>query len=291
MIIGRFAPTPSGALHMGSLVAAMASYLAVPADGVWLLRIDDIDAPRVVPGSADRIIRQLDTFGFQWHGEIVWQSRRLERYRSALDQLRQQGLVYACECSRKTLTGVAETGPQGIIYPGLCANKNLPEPGNALRLRVTDKALCFDDACVGRICENLNKTTGDFIVQRRDGVISYHLATVVDDADAGVNQVVRGADLLGSTARQIRLQHLLGLPVPDYAHIPLVVNAQGRKLSKQNLAPELDESRPLPLLLDAWRLLGQSPLTQGPDDVASFWVLARSAFDLSRAAAKQQQYD
>ncbi len=280
-MIGRFAPTPSGALHMGSLVAAMASYLAVPADGRWLLRIDDIDTPRNVAGSAERIIRQLDALGFQWHGEIVWQSRRLERYRSALDQLRRQDLIYACECSRKTLSGVADSGPQGIVYPGFCADKGLPEHGNALRVRVPDEDICFDDQCRGHICENLHDSTGDFIVRRRDGVYAYHLATVVDDADAGVTQVLRGADLLDSCGRQIHLQRCLNLPTPAYAHIPVIRNAHGQKLSKQNMARELDESEPLPLLLEAWRLLGQKALVEAPVSVAEFWSAARRFFDLA----------
>jgi hypothetical protein len=207
------------------------------------------------------------------------------------DELRRQNRIYACQCSRKTLSSVAESGPQGIIYPGICAARNLPETGNALRLRVPDENRCFDDLCAGRVCENLTRTTGDFVVKRRDGVHSYHLATVVDDADAGVDQVVRGADLLDSTARQRWLQQLLGLPHPQYAHIPVIVNAAGQKLSKQNHARELDENRPVAQLLDAWRLLGQPPLPDEPANPKEFWTLARPRFRLTLAASHQQRYD
>ncbi len=291
MIVGRFAPTPSGGLHMGSLVAALASRLAVPPDGHWLLRIDDIDTPRVVPGSADRIIRQLTAFGFEWQGEITWQSQRFSSYERALRQLRDEGLLYACACSRKTLTGIAEIGAHGPIYPGICTDKNLDETNNALRIRVADQRICFDDQCRGRICENLRQDVGDFVVKRRDNIFAYHLATVVDDADAGVTQVVRGADLLDATCRQIWLQQKLNLATPTYAHIAIINNAQGQKLSKQNLARELDENTPLPLLLDAWRLLGQTPFAEAPVSLDEFWAMARAGFDLSLATTEQQQYE
>lgn len=275
---------------MGSLVAAVASYLAVPPEGRWLLRIDDIDAPRVVPGSAERIIRQLEAFGFQWRGDIIWQSRRIEHYKDALQHLRDRDLLYACTCSRKELGAVANRGPQGLIYPGICADKHLDETNAALRVRLTTEIICFDDRCQGRVCENLKAEIGDFIIKRRDGIFSYHLATVVDDADAGVTSIVRGADLLDSTCRQIYLQRLLKHPTPEYAHIPVIKNPQGQKLSKQNLARELDESNPLTPLLDAWKLLAQKPFSEAPASVDEFWMLARAGFDLSRADSEEQQY-
>lgn len=239
---GRFAPTPSGELHLGSLLAAVGSYLAARHVGArWLLRMDDLDPPRVVPGAADAILRSLEAHGLLWDGEVLWQSQRGEAYRAALDRLRDAGLVYRCACTRRELAAIARAGVDGPVYPGTCRG-GLP-PGRearAWRLRVPDAQVSFHDAVQGDCRQNLARDVGDFVLQRADGLIAYQLATVVDDAFQGVTQVVRGVDLLASTPRQIHLQGCLGLPQPDYAHLPLLVNAAGLKLGKQTGAAALD---------------------------------------------------
>lgn len=240
---GRFAPTPSGALHLGSLLAAVGSYVAArAADGRWLLRIDDLDPPRVAPGAADAILRSLEIHGLLWDGEVLYQSRRGEAYRAALEQLRAAGLTYACACTRRELAAIARAGVDGPVYPGTCRAGIAPgRPARALRVRVPDADVGFFDAVQGEYRHNLARAVGDFVLQRADGLIAYQLATVVDDAFQAVTQVVRGVDLLASTPRQIHLQQCLGLPQPDYAHLPLLVDRQGLKLGKQTGAGPLDD--------------------------------------------------
>jgi glutamyl-Q tRNA(Asp) synthetase len=236
-IVGRFAPSPTGPLHFGSLVAAVGSYcLARQAGGRWLLRMDDLDRPRVVPGAAADILRTLEALGFAWDGPVLWQSRRGEAYAAALEQLRQQGLLYDCACSRREILASApHPGEEGPVYPGTC---RLGVPAGraprAVRIRVPDREIVFTDGVFGRQAQNLAQEVGDFVLRRADGMYAYQLAVVVDDAASGVNQVVRGADLLGSTSRQIFLLEHLGLPVPAYLHLPLVLNADGSKLSKRH---------------------------------------------------------
>lgn len=229
--IGRFAPSPTGPLHFGSLVAALASYLDARCHegGRWLVRIEDVDEPRTVPGAADSILRCLEAYGMEWDGPVVYQSRRKDLYRAALAALGSH--AFPCGCSR--VPG---------IYPGTCRN-GLP-PGKAARawrLRVDDAVISFVDRVRGPQTDVLAETTGDFVLLRADGYFAYQLAVVVDDADQGVTDVVRGEDLLDSTGRQILLQRLLGYPTPRYAHIPVVRDASGEKLSKQTLAPPVDE--------------------------------------------------
>ena len=234
MITGRFAPTPSGPLHFGSLVAAVASYLdARSRGGKWLVRIEDIDTPRVVPGSADDILRTLERFGFEWDGPVLYQSTRVDAYRDALEQLKHAGAVYPCSCTRTT------------TEPCRCTS------GSRWRVRFPGD---------------------DFTVLRADGIFAYHLAVVVDDAYQGVTDVVRGADLLDSTPLQMHPQKLLGLPTPRYVHIPLATNEKGEKLSKQTLAPPLDANEAPRLLLDALRFLRQPVPPDG--DLQSIWVSA-----------------
>jgi glutamyl-Q tRNA(Asp) synthetase len=269
-VIGRFAPSPTGPLHFGSLVAAVGSWLfARNSGGRWLLRIDDLDTPRVIPGVADDMLRTLEHLGFRWDGEVVWQSRRTEAYREALDRLVRRGDAYSCGCSRAEIARIASAphaGDGSVIYPGLC-REGLPagKAPRAIRVRVPDEVISFRDAIVGEYRQDLAAECGDFVVQRADGPFAYHLAVVVDDAEAGVTQVVRGADLLDSTPRQIWLQRLLGFPTPAYAHLPLVTNPDGSKLSKRDnavsLAAGLDSAGSgSNLLLAALRFLGQSPL-------------------------------
>lgn len=237
---GRFAPTPSGPLHLGSLLTALASFLeARSRRGAWLVRIDDLDPYRTRPGAADRILASLEALGLTWDESVYFQGRRREAYQASLDGLRQQGLVYACGCSRRELAGAG-------VYPGHCRGRNRPfvSGRHALRVSTAGCAIAFQDRVQGRMEQQLDHDVGDFILYRRDGVFAYHLATVLDDAAQGVTEVLRGSDLLDSTPRQIYLQDLLGLPRPSYAHTPVLIDADDRKLSKRTLAPEAETRHP-----------------------------------------------
>ena len=261
METGRFAPSPTGPLHLGSLVAAVGSWLfARAAGGRWLVRMEDLDAPRVVAGAGDEILRTLTRYGLEWDGEVVWQSRRVALYERALETLRQKELVYDCACSRAELARSA-SAPLGseAVYPGTCRAGLRGRSARAVRFRVPDEVIAFDDAVFGRIEEQVTTRTGDFVVKRADGPFAYQLAVVVDDAAQGVTQVVRGADLLSSTARQIALQRALDLPAPRYAHLPLVVTRDGAKIGKRDGAlalPSLDDARVRHTLSLALRILG-----------------------------------
>jgi glutamyl-Q tRNA(Asp) synthetase len=238
-ITGRFAPSPTGALHAGSLVAAVGSWLmAKSAGGRWLLRMDDLDTPRQVAGMADDILRTLEDFGLEWDGEITWQSRHLDAYQQAFEQLQQQGLIYPCGCSRREIAQAASAphpDDDTIPYSGSCRDgMRSGAQVRSWRLRVTEGEICFDDHRQGRVCQNLQQSCGDFVLRRGDGEFAYQLAVVVDDTLTGINQVVRGDDLLSSTPRQIYLQRLLGLPQPQYCHLPLVSGPGGEKLSKRD---------------------------------------------------------
>jgi glutamyl-Q tRNA(Asp) synthetase len=250
--IGRFAPSPTGPLHAGSLVAAMASYLDARAHGgVWRVRIEDIDEARTVTGATEAILDCLRKFGMKWDGEVVCQSQRHALYQAAYDKLGPH--AYPCGCSRKEITdsrtGVASDG--AAIYPGLCRNGLAPgKDARALRLRVPDAEdpagwIQFEDRWQGFISQNLATEVGDFILKRADGFWAYQLAVVVDDAEQGITDIVRGGDLLDSTARQIYLQRLLDFPTPRYLHVPVVANDRGEKLSKQTGARGLNTSNPL----------------------------------------------
>jgi glutamyl-Q tRNA(Asp) synthetase len=269
---GRFAPTPSGPLHFGSMVAAVGSYLdAKSRGGSWALRIDDLDPPRVAPGSVDSIFRCLEKFQMAWDGEVVYQSARMEAYHAALDQLRARDLVYACACSRKEIGDTGPGGPDGPVYPGTC-RKGLP-PGRearAWRVRTGDTAIEFGDLLQGRVRQDLEREIGDFVLFRADQVFAYHLACAVDDSAQGITHVVRGADLMGSTPRQIYLQRLLGLCTPDYLHLPIALNAAGEKLSKQTLADPVEPDRAAATLANVLRFLKHSP----PDEVCGDGVSA-----------------
>jgi len=267
-ITGRFAPSPTGALHTGSLAAAVGSWLmARSAGGRWLLRMDDLDTPRQMAGMADDILRTLEDFGLEWDGGITWQSRHGEEYRQAFEQLQQQGQVYPCGCSRKEIARTA-SAPHAeddcLAYPGTCRNGMRPgAPVRSWRVRVEGDELCFDDLRRGRVCQDLRCSCGDFALRRGDGGYAYQLAVVVDDALTGVNQVVRGDDLLSSTPRQIHLQRLLGLPQPQYCHLPLVCGPGGAKLSKRDnlVSHQLGgwTGREGVLLWNILCFLGQSP--------------------------------
>src|ERR1700742_4386809 len=241
---GRFAPSPTGPLHIGSLMAAVGSYLEAKAQGGrWLLRMEDLDPPREVPGAADGILRDLEKLGFKWHGPVLYQSRRRDAYEEALAKLGSQ--IFPCACSRSEIADSALAGIEGPVYPGTCRDGLAPgKTARSLRVRVRSEDIGFDDALQGPIHQDLAKDIGDFVVRRADGCHAYQLAVVVDDAAQGVTHVVRGADLLLSTPRQIHLQTLLGLSHPSYMHLPVAVNAAGEKLSKQTGARPLDLSQP-----------------------------------------------
>ncbi|MBI3222028.1 MAG: tRNA glutamyl-Q(34) synthetase GluQRS [Nitrosomonadales bacterium] len=271
---GRFAPSPTGPLHFGSLVAAVGSYLdARHHQGKWLVRIEDLDTPRCVPGAADDILRTLDTFGLHWDEDILYQSQRTDAYEEALSRLQASGAAYACCCTRKEIADSALHGIEGPVYPGTCRNGTpAGREGRAWRVRTdqfreggNDSALCgdgiieFHDELQGRITQHLEREIGDFVVKRADGLFAYQLAVVVDDAFQGITDVVRGADLLYSTPRQIYLQQLLGLATPCYLHLPVAVNTQGEKLSKQTRAQPVDTRHATETLFAVLAFLRQHP--------------------------------
>ncbi|NRO96027.1 tRNA glutamyl-Q(34) synthetase GluQRS [Paraburkholderia sp. NMBU_R16] len=263
---GRFAPSPTGPLHFGSLVGALASWLDARAHGgAWLVRIEDIDGPRTVPGADREILATLERFGMRPDEPPVWQSTRTALYARAFAQLSATGLVYPCGCTRKEIAdSLANRNARHatLAYPGTCRGGLAGKPARAWRVRVPDgpaAIVSFEDRWQGVQQQDLATEVGDFVVKRADGQWAYQLAVVVDDADQGITHVVRGADLLDSTARQIYLQRCLGLPEPTYLHVPLVTDANGEKLSKQTGAAPLDAGRPLSALQDAARHLGLVP--------------------------------
>lgn len=292
-IIGRFAPSPTGPLHLGSLVTAVGSYaLAKRLGGLWLLRIEDLDIPRVIPGCADDMLATLDILGLHWDGEVLYQSQRTEIYQAAVDGLVGKGLAYACGCTRAEIAMIASApaaNGEAHAYPGTCRDGVPPgKAERAFRVKVYDENISFADGVMGRYSQAISAACGDFVIQRADGPFAYHLAVVVDDAASGVNQVVRGADLLNSTPRQIYLQHLFGLPVPAYHHLPLVTGPGGEKLSKRDNAVSLAVGRDLrrqggALLLAALRFLGQSPpLTLSGAPCGEILAWAVGAFEPAR---------
>ncbi|HEX9389704.1 MAG TPA: tRNA glutamyl-Q(34) synthetase GluQRS [Usitatibacteraceae bacterium] len=257
--IGRFAPSPTGPLHFGSLVAALASYLDARAHGGrWLLRIEDVDETRCKTQFGDDILRTLQAFELHWDGEVMTQSVRKPRYAQALTQLTLAGLAYSCTCSRREIADSAIFGLEGSVYPGTCRSAHHAGPGHAIRVLTGDEPLRFIDRVQGPVEQRLQSQLGDFVIKRRDGLFSYQLAVVVDDADQNISHVVRGADLIDSTTRQIHLQQLLGLPTPRYLHIPIAINEAGQKLSKQTLAPGIGHDDIRPILQQALRFLGQA---------------------------------
>ena len=250
--VGRFAPSPTGPLHFGSLITAVASYCDAKANqGTWLVRVEDTDIPRIYPGSEEHILRAMDAFQLEPDAEIIFQKDRLDIYEDVIQQLRQQGLVYACQCTRKMLGS-------NHIYQDTCRDLSLAFEHQAIRLKVEDVEICFEDRLQGQHCSELKKDLGDFVLKRRDGIMNYQLAVVVDDYLQGMTHVVRGADLLDNTERQIYLGQLLGYPRLSYMHLPLAMNDQGQKLSKQNLAQALDLIQAPQLLKQALKALHQA---------------------------------
>jgi glutamyl-Q tRNA(Asp) synthetase len=279
---GRFAPSPTGALHFGSLVAALASWLdARAAGGRWLVRIEDVDTPRTVPGVADGILRTLAALGLHWDEEVVWQSARTPLYEAALERLRAHGRTYRCRCSRKEIADSGLRGIEGAVYPGTCRHLAIdPSAPGAERIVAPPSAITFADRVQGCVTQDIARDIGDFVLRRRDGLHAYQLAVVVDDADQRITDVVRGADLLASTPRQIHLQRELGLPTPRYLHVPVAVNAHGEKLSKQTLAPAVQARDAPARLRSALAFLGQVPVASG--DATEILEEARRAWDPAR---------
>lgn len=306
---GRFAPSPTGPLHFGSLVAALGGYLdAKHHHGTWLVRMEDLDKPRCIPEAADDILRTLETYGLHWDEAVLYQSRRSPAYEDALQQLKDIGAVYPCSCTRKEIADSALQGIEGPVYPGTCRNgipagrearawrvkTNIdtfarPEPveghseypavhcSSFDKLRTNGSMITFDDALQGHIAQDLERDIGDFVVKRADGLFAYQLAVVVDDAMQGITHIVRGADLLLSTPRQIYLQKLLGLPTPEHWHLPIVVNAQGEKLSKQTLAHPIEKNKVSETLFAALEFLRQQPpaeLKSGKAEEILDWAIA-----------------
>ncbi|HOI52328.1 MAG TPA: tRNA glutamyl-Q(34) synthetase GluQRS [Azonexus sp.] len=282
---GRFAPSPTGPLHFGSLIAALASCLEARCrGGEWLLRIEDVDTPRNVPGAADAILRTLEAFGFVWDGPLLYQSRRVAAYEAALDVLRGQGLLYPCACSRSEIAAAASRTAVdgGAVYPGTCRDGLRPgAEARAWRLRVDDAVVVFEDRLQGIVEQRLAEQVGDFVLRRADGIHAYQLAVVVDDASQGITDIVRGADLLASTPRQLWLQQCLGYPRPGYAHLPVATNPAGEKWSKQTLAPALAAGKAAAELVRALRFLGQpapAELAAAPVAEVWDWALANWSF-------------
>ncbi|MCG6873881.1 MAG: tRNA glutamyl-Q(34) synthetase GluQRS [Betaproteobacteria bacterium] len=286
---GRFAPSPTGPLHFGSLVAAVGSHADARASGgVWLVRMEDLDPLRESPGASDAILRALEAFGMEWDGPCLYQSTRMEAYREALDRLASAALTYPCGCTRKEIADSAlrfESAPaREVVYPGTCRN-GLP-PGRAprsVRLRVGEAQIEFDDAVQGHCRQQLGREVGDFVVRRADGHFAYQLAVVVDDADQGITDIVRGADLLASTARQIFLQRCLGVPTPRYCHLPVATDATGEKLSKQTRAAPVDPDHPGGTLAHALTFVGHAP-PAGMDraGTGALWEWAIANWDRAR---------
>jgi len=276
---GRFAPSPTGDLHFGSLVAAVGSFLQARVNsGQWLLRVEDLDPPREVPGSAVRIIDDLARFGMEPDEPVLYQSERTDLYQQCINRLLAVDKAYWCGCSRSEM-------PAGGIYPGTCSN-GLPvdKQPRAIRLRVDQRELGFADRVQGMVSQDLTKEVGDFIIRRADGLIAYQLAVVLDDDQQRITEVVRGADLLDSTHRQIYLQQLLGLPAPVYAHLPLVVDPRGKKLSKRVQSDPVDPADPLPALLASMRFLGHD----APAEIScrdTFWRWAIDNWRLDQVPA------
>jgi glutamyl-Q tRNA(Asp) synthetase len=288
---GRFAPSPTGPLHFGSLVAAVASWLdARASQGQWMVRIEDVDETRTVPGAADAILRSLESMGLEWDGEVVFQSRRKPLYEEALRELALRDATYRCRCSRREVADAARAGAEGAIYPGTC---RMLAPGEgeaaATRVHVEPGTLAFTDRLQGPIAQDVACDVGDFVVKRRDGLHAYQLAVVVDDAAQAITDVVRGADLLWSTPRQVALQRLLGLPTPRYLHFPVAADAKGEKLSKQTRAAPMEDGSS-DTLRRALAFLGQaSPEAVIPREMLRQAARTWQAQSIPRGASRPAQ--
>ncbi|HNO75412.1 tRNA glutamyl-Q(34) synthetase GluQRS [Nitrosomonas mobilis] len=278
---GRFAPSPTGPLHFGSLVTAVGSYLEAKShQGKWLVRIEDVDTPRVIKGAADDILRTLEAFGLYWDETVVYQSKRTAAYQETLDNLQQKDWLYPCTCSRQQIAAHGRPGQDGFIYPGTCRQTGINETDTsnhcfAWRIHTREQIIQFHDLLRGQLQLDLPNELGDFVLCRSDGIFTYQLAVAVDDAWQRVTHVVRGTDLLFSTFRQRYLQQLLGYVTPTYCHLPLALDSQGKKLSKRTHAFPVSAADPLPTLLAALAFLGQDVSNAPRDNIETFWQWAR----------------
>jgi glutamyl-Q tRNA(Asp) synthetase len=282
---GRFAPSPTGPLHFGSLVAAVGSYLEARRNrGAWLVRMEDLDRPREAIGAADAILRVLEAYGFEWDEVVMRQSRRSAAYAAALERLQREGAVFPCACTRREVSDSALGETIEPVYPGTCRNGIPPgRSARAVRMRVGETVIGFEDRLQGEVEQNLAAEVGDFVVRRADGAFAYQLAVVVDDFEQGITDVVRGADLLASTPRQILLQRRLGCLTLRYAHLPVAVNRSGEKLSKQTLAAALEPADAPRNLWSALRFLGQEPPGElQSESVATLWSWALAHWHLEK---------
>lgn len=291
---GRFAPSPTGPLHFGSLISAVGSFLqASSQNATWQVRIEDVDTPRIVTGAAHAILTTLENHGLYWDGNVTYQSTQTERYEHVLQQLMESGLAYFCTCSRRDLARIAKPGASGRIYPGLCRNgpqRPYQQRPPSIRLRTDNRLLRFHDGIQGDFTQHLESEVGDFVIRRADGVFAYQLAVVIDDADQGITDIVRGSDLLDSTPRQIYLQQLLGYPTPIYYHLPVAVKSDGAKLSKQTGAPPLDERTPVANIFSVLKFLQQAPPAELEcADLASLWDWAKRHWDIAKIPAVLQK--
>ncbi len=291
---GRFAPSPTGPLHFGSLVAATASYLqARVRRGEWLLRIEDLDPPREAPGAAERIISTLQVHGFHWDGPADRQSSHLSEYHAIAGRLLADDFAYRCTCSREEVRQAStKTGPAGVVYPGTCRHlgrRAVAGTPDALRLRTGDSIVTFKDTVQGTIHCNVAASIGDFVIRRKDGLIAYNLATVIDDARQGITEIVRGCDLLDVTPAQIVLQRILKFATPTYMHVPLVINERGQKLSKQTGAQPIDGQKPDKNLIAALEFLRQDPPAElAGTSVEAIWAWATANWHPEKLAARRQ---
>lgn len=263
---GRFAPSPTGPLHFGSLIAAVASYLqAKSSQGDWLVRMEDLDPPREVPGSADDILRTLEQHGLHWDESVLYQSQRHDAYLAAIHTLSQHNLTYHCNCSRKDIS--KQQHSHGIfVYPGTCRDANREQVDQcSIRIKTESLEIGFDDNIQGYFSHNVGTYVGDFVLQRADGWFAYQLAVVIDDAEQEITEIVRGSDLLDNTSRQIFLQRVFGFEQPKYAHLPVATNASGEKLSKQTFAQPVSNTSPSANIMKTLEFLGQNP----PAELAS----------------------
>lgn len=286
---GRFAPTPSGPLHLGSLLAAVGSYLSAKrSNGRWLVRIEDLDRNRVIPGIADQMLQTLESFGFEWDGSVEFQNNRILFYEQALARLTSAGLCYPCRCSRSQLASQSLEPGEELVYPGTCRNDpDASQRPHALRFRTDTRMaeIAFEDRLQGPVSEDCHRKAGDFVIRRRDSFFAYHLAVVVDDELQGITEVVRGCDLLSCTPRQILLQQALGYRTPTYAHLPLLLEADGRKLAKSRHAVPLDAGRAAPALWDALVWLRQEPPAElAGASVREIWAWAQPNWRPERLA-------
>ena len=281
---GRFAPSPTGPVHFGTLTAAVGSYLQAKVNnGEWLIRMEDVDTTRKVEGSDKEILDTLEAFGFEWHGEIIYQSEQTGHYEKALEQLINQSLVFPCLCSRKQLTKI-----DSDIYPGTCRDRKLPEKNeHALRLLARNITIEFSDIVMGKQSQNMAQQCGDFVIKRHDGLFAYQLVVVVDDALQNITEIVRGSDLLDSTPRQIYIQQLLGYATPAYCHLPLAVDSDGNKISKSEGATKVDIKNREKLICSVLTFLGQQPPADLPGcSIDDIWSWAIENWDVTHIPSK-----